>query len=94
MTKQAQKAVSDNQTGSSGRSSRSRKIRTMPDGRETSNLGEYFKAWDAIRSPIERELGVVTVSYDPGLCVRNPDGGHTVDMPMWFAMKLAERLGG
>jgi hypothetical protein len=66
--------------------------RSLPGGGEAKNLTEYFAAWDALRGPLETELGLETVGYDPGLLMRDPTTGDRLELSVGMAMKLSAKL--
>lgn len=66
--------------------------RSLPGGGLAKNLTEYFAAWDALRGPLETELGLETVGYDPGLLMRDPTTGDRLELSVGMAMKLSAKL--
>ena len=64
-----------------------------PDGKYTTSSRRYIKEWRSITRPIEKGLGLKTIGFDPGLLMSNHDGQGAIDMPLWFAKRLAEKLG-
>lgn len=68
-------------------------IYCTPDGKHTTSSRRYIKEWRAITRPIEKELGLKTIGFDPDVLMSNRDGRGVIDMPIWFAKRLAEKLG-
>lgn len=66
--------------------------RSLPGGEPAESLEAYFAAWDALKLPIEKALGLQTVAYDPGLLLRDPETNSILDMSVGMAMKLAAAL--
>jgi hypothetical protein len=64
----------------------------LPGGGEAKTLTEYFAAWDALRRPLERGLGLETVGYDPGLLMRDPATGDRLELSVGMAMTIGARL--
>lgn len=67
-------------------------IYRTPDGKHTTSSRRYIKEWRAITRPIEQGLGLKTIGFDPDLLMTNSDGRGSIDMPLWFAKRLAEKL--
>lgn len=63
----------------------------LPDGRVTASLRRYLREWHMLSRPIEKALALHTIGFDPGLTMRN-SGREIVEMPLWFAQRLAEAL--
>ena len=66
--------------------------RSLPGGGIAKNLTEYFAAWDALRGPLEAELGLETVGYDPGLLMRDSTTGDRLELSVGMAMKIGAKL--
>lgn len=65
---------------------------TTPDGRSTTSIKRYLKEWNALKEPLERELDLVCIGFNPGLLMRPKLGGQSIDISVWFAKRLVELL--
>lgn len=55
------------------------------------NITEYLAAWDAISAPICKATGVKLHSFDPSMAFVG-DQNEYVQIPLWFAVRLANAL--
>lgn len=63
-----------------------------PSGDVTSSTTLYLKEWHAITEPIEAAYGLKVIGFDPHILMTNEEGLGVVDIPLWFAKRLVERL--
>lgn len=63
----------------------------LPDRSVTNDVKVFDREWDKIIIPLEKKLGVLVLSFDPGFTVldRN-DKSATANIPMWLAKRIIE----
>lgn len=65
---------------------------TLPDGTTTAYWKGSYKKWRAIAEPIERALSLEAHGYDPDLWLIDLQTGQEIQLPRWFAVRLADYL--
>lgn len=61
----------------------------------TTSIDAYIAAWSEMAEPLERELGLTLVGYDPTFQFRKgPATGPstTVSLPVWFVRDINAKL--
>lgn len=70
---------------------------SLPDYKSvTQDIDTYRKAWQDLAKPLERELGLTLVGFDPTMGFRRVDpvsGQHVnLELPVWFVRELSNKL--
>ena len=60
------------------------------DGTYTKSVKAYVASWNAVKIPLEKELGVTTIGFDPDFLVKK-EGCKSTEIPLWLALKIIER---
>lgn len=63
----------------------------LPDRSVTDDVKVFDREWNKIIVPLEKKLGVLVLSFDPGFTVLdNRDKSSTAHIPMWLARRIIE----
>lgn len=69
------------------------KEQRLPDGTWTTNIDLFTSEWDKLRKPFEG-LGFRVIGFDPGIALRDANGGDiTFVLPIWAAKRIIEAIG-
>lgn len=69
-------------------------LRKLPNGDLTSSVSRYCREWRKMGNVIGNATGTKLIAFDPGFQFQDIRGSKTLDMPMWFALRLLEKLSG
>lgn len=75
-----------------------KRLYSLPDNKTvTDDVDVYINAWRRLAEPLERELGLSLIAYDPGYVFSkgNPHTTNTatIQLPVWFVREVGEKFG-
>ena len=71
-----------------------KRIRALPDGKETDDAEEYIKAWHDLAHVVEAvsEGDLQLIGYDPEFSFRSKRHGDTLRLPVWFVQEILDYI--